>query len=61
MTTAEFKRIRDNSGTHAVTHLVIENNKIERLTENPPQWILSVEARIARVFDPEDTFPVGKI
>lgn len=40
--------IRDNSGTHAVTHLVIENNTIERRTEAPPQWIVTVEARIAQ-------------
>ena len=38
--------IRDNSGTFAVTHLVIENKIITRWTENPPLWILHVEARI---------------
>ncbi len=37
--------VRDNSGARAVTHLVIENDQIERRTESPPQWILNVEAR----------------
>ena len=50
--------IRDNSGTFAVTHLVIENNSVTRWAEHPPQWVLNVEARIVQALASTSTSPL---
>jgi len=46
---AEKAIIRDNSGSHPVTHLVIENGTMTRLTVDSPRWVQEVERRIALI------------